>query len=102
PASIGVSAGLVYVPAKSGCECAFTSYLVPDVPIAPLPDNAFALTNSMPAKAKGACTPTFGGLKGALMQATAHKDANPTHKVNLVFATDGEAWTPYGCDAVSI
>lgn len=102
PASAGVSAGLVYVPALAGCECDFASYLVPDVPIAPLPTNAFALTNSMPAQALGACTPVYGGLKGALKAATAHQDAHPTHKVNLVFATDGEPWSKFGCSFVTI
>jgi hypothetical protein len=102
PASAGIGAGLVFVPTATGCECDFTSYMVLDAPIDSLPGNAFALTNAMPDDATGACTPTFGGLQGALMAATAHQDAHPTHRVNLVFATDGEPWTPWGCDPVTI
>jgi hypothetical protein len=102
PASAGINAGLVYVPALTGCECNSASYVVPDVPIDTLPGNAFALTNSMPAQAVGACTPTYGGLKGALTAAAAYQDSHPTHKVNLVFATDGEPWTKFGCNPVTI
>jgi hypothetical protein len=49
----------------------------------------------MPANATGGGTPTFAALEGAAFAACAHQDANPTHKVNIVLATDGD---PYGCD----
>jgi hypothetical protein len=100
PASEGVSAGLVFFPTvKPLSLCDETAYKILDVPIAPLPDNAFALTNSMPANATGSATPTFAVVKGALMAATAYQDAHPTHKVNLVLATDGN---PYGCDGAEM
>jgi hypothetical protein len=44
-------------------------------------------------------TPTYGALKGSLMAATAYQDAHPTHKVNLVLATDGD---PDGCDDATL
>jgi len=96
PASDGIGAGIVYFPTVKPADlCAVLSYKVLDVPIAPLPDNAFALTNSMPATWSWG-TPEHSGLKGALLAATAYQDAHPTHKVNVVIATDGDG--SYGCD----
>jgi hypothetical protein len=94
PASAGIGAGLVYFPSLKADSCAVASYVSLDVPIAPLPQNAFALTNSMPAEATGVGTPTYVALKGALTTATAYQDAHPTHKVIVVLATDGD---PFGC-----
>lgn len=89
PASVGIGAGIVYFPTEKDWDCNYKDYLGLKVPIAPLPGNAFALTNSMPAHATGNGTPTWAGLKGALMAATAYQDAHPTHKVIVVLATDG-------------
>jgi hypothetical protein len=94
PASAKIGAGLSYFPNYKAAACDPADYLVLDVPINVLPNNAFALTNSMPADATGASTPTFGALKGALMVATAYQDAHPAHKVIVVLATDGD---PNGC-----
>ena len=101
PVSAGISAGLVYFPTLKafGVACDETFYKILDVPIAPLPDNAFDLINSMPASPTGANTPTFTALNGALMAATAYQDAHPTHKVAVVLATDGD---PTGCEGVTI
>jgi len=94
PASAGIGAGLVYFPAQKPDVCNPITYAALDVPINVLPDNAFALTNSMPFDALGSNTPTYAGLKGALLSATAYQDAHPTHKVVAVLATDGD---PTGC-----
>ena len=105
PASAGISAGMVYFPTiKPFFEntCDTQLYKVLDVPIAPLPGNAFSLVNSFPADAVGAPSPLYAGLVGALQAATAQQDANPTHKVIVVMASDGGYNTcGYGIDAIS-
>jgi uncharacterized protein YegL len=98
PASANIGAGLVFFP-RSAWDCVTEHYKTLDVPIDLLPSHAFALTNALPADAKGTGTPTYGAIKGALMAATAHQDAHPTHKVILVLATDGD---PNGCADDSI
>lgn len=90
PASVNIGAGLVFFPNTKPNVCVPEDYQVLNVPISPLPVNAFALTNSLPEEAKGVGTPTFGALKGALKAATAYQDAHPTHKVIVVLATDGD------------
>lgn len=99
PASVKIGAGLSYFPNHKASSCIPEDYAVLDVPIDVLPDNAFALTNSMPADATGSTTPTYGALKGSLMAATAYQDAHPTHKVILVLATDGD---PNACGDTTI
>ncbi len=101
PASAYIGVGMVYYPNHKAATatCVPEDYQVLDVPINSLPANAFPLTNSMPADAKGNSTPTYGALKGALMAATAYQDAHPTHKVIVVLATDGE---PNACGATTI
>ena len=99
PASANIGAGLEYFPNHKALNCVSTDYETLDVPIDTLPNNAFALTNSIPADAKGVGTPTYGALTGALMAATAYQDAHPTHKVILVLATDGD---PNYCGNVTI
>lgn len=89
PASAKIGAGLVYFPNNNEDPCVPADYQTLDVPIAPLPGNAFNLTNSMPADATGTSTPTYGALKGALLAATSFQDAHPKRKVILVIATDG-------------
>jgi hypothetical protein len=101
PASAYIGAGLVYFPNHKAATatCVPEDYQTLDVPINVLPINAFPLTNSMPADAKGNSTPTYGALKGSLKAATAYQDAHPTHKVILVLATDGD---PNACGATTI
>ena len=100
PVSAGISAGMLYFPTLKpfGVACDVDFYKVLDVPIATLPGHAFALTNSMPASPTGGNTPTFAALNGALQAATAYQDLHPTHKVNVVLATDG---APAGCEDVT-
>lgn len=94
PLSDGINAGLVFSPTiKPGgpddpCNPLFYKSL--DVPIAPLPGNAFPLINGMPADALGYATPLYGALSGTLMAATAYQDAHPTHKVVVVMTGDGD------------
>ncbi len=99
PASTGISAGMVYFPPTKPDVCNPITYSTLDVAINVLPANAFELTNSIPFSPLGTSTPTYPGLKGALMAATAYQDTHPTHKVMLVIATDGD---PYGCEPTAI
>ena len=99
PASAKIGAGLVYFPNFKASTCVPEDYKTLDVPLNSLPNNAFLLTNSMPANATGTTTPTYGALKGALMAAAAYQDAHPTHKVAVVLATDGE---PNACGTTTI
>lgn len=99
PASTGISAGMVYFPPQNPDVCNPITYSTLDVPINSLPANAFDLTNSIPFSPLGSNTPTYPGLKGALMAATAYQETHPTHKVIVVLATDGD---PYGCEPTGI
>jgi Mg-chelatase subunit ChlD len=99
PASAGISAGLVFLPAQKPDVCNPASYSVLDVPIGVLPANAFELTNAIPFYPLGSSTPTWPALKGALMAATAYQDSHPSHKVVLVLATDGD---PTGCQPLDM
>ncbi|WP_437630330.1 VWA domain-containing protein [Sorangium sp. So ce854] len=74
-------------------------YAAPAVAITPLDDaSAAALVTSIAQKEPLGGTPTAGALAGALQQARAHAEANPTHRVVTVLATDG---MPTDCDPVS-
>lgn len=99
--SVNIGAGLSIFPNNKPPKetCVPEDYISLNVPIDVLPQNAFNLTNSLPAEAKGNSTPTYGALKGALMAATAHQDANPSHKVIVVLATDGD---PNSCGLTTI
>jgi hypothetical protein len=99
PASAKIGVGMSLFPGFEASNCVADDYKTLDVPIAVLPANSFALTNSLPADAKGTSTPTYPALQGTLLAATAYQDANPTHKVVVVLATDGD---PAGCENNSI
>jgi hypothetical protein len=94
PASAGINVGILYFPATNlgGLDdCDYTVYDDLIVPIAELPGNAPAMVASLDAENPlGGTTPIYGALKGALFAATAYQDANPTHKVITVFASDGD------------
>ncbi|WP_159397485.1 hypothetical protein [Sorangium cellulosum] len=80
-------------------SCTVEDYAAPAVSIAPL-DGARAevLVGSIGRKDPGGGTPTSAALAGALAQARAHAEANPTHRVVTVLATDG---MPTHCDPTS-
>ncbi|HSN97634.1 MAG TPA: vWA domain-containing protein [Candidatus Nanopelagicales bacterium] len=99
PASTGISVGLLYFPAVNlnGLDdCDKTLYDDLIVPIGELPMNAPALVSSLNMTSPGGLTPMYGAIEGTLFAATAYQDANPTHKVIVVFASDGD---PGGCSA---
>jgi len=94
PGSDGLNIGLLYFPVDSpadGLVCNHAHYDDLVVPIGQLPGNADTFVKSIDAEApNGGSTPMFGALEGALFAATAYKDENPSHKVILVFASDGD------------
>jgi Mg-chelatase subunit ChlD len=91
PTSAGMGVGLLLFPTMTlNDKCMSDTYKHLDVPIVPLPDNRFDLTNTFPDNATGSGTPLLPVLEGALQVATAHQDANPKHKVSVVLATDGD------------
>ena len=101
PDAVGVNMGILYFPIDNPPDnevCTYTHYNNLSVPIGELPANTPALVSSIAAEVpNGAGTPIYGALKGALFMATAHQAANPTHKVILVLASDGD---PNSCDGV--
>ncbi len=94
PASASIGAGMLFFP-FTAFDCDVDHYTTLTVPIGLLPANASALTSSFAAQPVGSGVPTYAALQGALMQATARKDANPTHKVLVVLAANGD---PDACD----
>ena len=99
PASAGIGVGLVYFPVDLANDCNFLDYQNLAVPLGELPGNAQPLIDSINVTSPNGGTPTYGALKGALFATTAYQDANPTHKVILVLATDGD---PTSCAETSI
>ncbi|HTN88162.1 MAG TPA: hypothetical protein VL242_30990 [Sorangium sp.] len=101
--SCGRGAGSCVKLTESECahpdSCNAEVYAQPDVPIAALDTaSAQALVASIAGKEPLGATPTAGALSGALAQARAHAEANPTHRVVTVLATDG---MPTECDPQS-
>ncbi len=106
PASAGIGIGIQYFPIPNidDSSCDAGTYAVPNDPNAPqsgvgvaialLPGNATAIVNSLSAHTPGGQTPTVAALSGALQYAEGWAAQNPTHKVMVVFATDGD---PHGC-----
>ena len=98
-ASAGIGVGLVYFPNDNADDCVYMDYANLDVAVGVLPGNAPALVTSIDGhSANGGLTPTHGALKGVLYAATSYQDANPTHKVVVVIATDGD---PTSCAETS-
>jgi hypothetical protein len=93
PASAGINVGLVLFPHEFPAldDCDYTAYDDLIVPIGELPQNAPAFSTALDiTDPLGGTTPIYGALKGALFAATSYQDANPAHKVIVVFASDGE------------
>ncbi len=97
-ASTGIGAGIAFfgIPTGTGDDssCTVADYAKPVVPIAALPGNAAKITTAISGESPSGNTPTEPALQGALNYAKAWAKAHPTHKVIVVFATDG---LPNGC-----
>lgn len=103
PKSAGIGAGIgffsVSVQGDGGdpqTSCDPADYATPAVGIAPLNGNAAAIVKAIGAVSPGGNTPTEPALQGAITYAESWATKNPTHKVIVVFATDG---LPNGCNS---
>lgn len=79
-----------------GNTCSANSYATPNVEIGPLSMTSQRLTTAINMQDPGGTTPTVPSLTAAITHATAWAKANPTHRVAVVYATDGQ---PNGCGA---
>ena len=95
PLNQGLGVGINFFPSQSNL-CNAATYVQPNVEIGTLPGAAKALDGAIMAQTPGGNTPTQPSLDGALQHASAWAKAHPTHKVAVVYATDGY---PKGCGA---
>jgi hypothetical protein len=93
PANSGLGMGITFFP-NSKTLCSANSYTTPNVEIGALPGAAKALDAAIGMQVPGGNTPTTDSLQGALDHAATWAQANPTHKVAVVYSTDGY---PNGC-----
>jgi len=75
--------------------CNANSYSRPNVEIGPLSMTAQPLTAAINQQRPGGTTPTVPSLTAAIEHATAWQTSHPTHRVAVVYATDGY---PKGCE----
>jgi hypothetical protein len=107
PKNQGLGVGIRFFPVQQGgggggrnnAVCTAASYLTPAVEIGQLPGNAALLTAAIDAQKPGGTTPTVPSLDAAIQHASAWAKANPTHRVAVVYATDGY---PKGCTGNTI
>ncbi|MFO0586960.1 MAG: VWA domain-containing protein [Polyangiaceae bacterium] len=86
--------------AGGGDSCNVADYAMADVEIAALnATQVNKLNTSINAHSPTTNTPTSAALQGAINHSKAWAQAHPTHKVAVVFATDGE---PTECDPMDI
>lgn len=95
PLNKGLGMGINFFPSQNNL-CNAATYVQPKVEIGTLPGAAMALDSAIMGQTPGGNTPTQPSLDGALQHAAAWATAHPTHKVAVVYATDGY---PKGCDA---
>jgi hypothetical protein len=95
PANAGLGVGIRFFPDTNDI-CNATVYQTPAVAIAPLPNAMLdmVINNQNP----GGSTPTVPSIQGALAYAKAYATMNPSHRVAVVYSTDGY---PQGCDATN-
>jgi hypothetical protein len=92
PAAAGIGVGIQYFGlgiAPASCDVA--QYANPEVPIAPLPGVAGAITASLAAHQPSSFTPTGPALEGALQYASGWAAAHPDRQTIVLLATDGYA-----------
>jgi hypothetical protein len=96
PSSAGIGVGLGFFTALTGNACAVGSYSTPNVPIAPLPGSAGAISMAIAGTAPSGNTPTVPALQGALAYAGTYTRSTPGRSAAVVFVTDG---LPNGCSS---
>jgi hypothetical protein len=99
PTNAGLGMGINFCPSTNqNTICNAATYVKPAAEIAALPGAAAALNMVIGAQTPGGNTPTEPSLNGALQHAAAWAKMNPTHRVAVVYSTDGY---PEGCDATN-
>ncbi len=98
PANAGLGVGIRFFPSRNNL-CNAASYVQPTQEIAQLPGAAQALDAAIAQQEPGGQTPTVPALDGAIQHAQAWATAHPTHRVAVVYSTDGY---PMGCNANTI
>jgi hypothetical protein len=95
PTNQGLGVGMNFFPSKDEQQiCNVSAYANPPVEIGPLSMTSAAITMNISAQTPGGQTPTVPSLQAAIQHATTWAKANPTHRVAVVYATDGY---PKGC-----
>jgi hypothetical protein len=97
PTSDGIGVGLGFFSLSSTglCDTA-TAYSTPAIPIAVLPGNALAVSNSIAATMPIGNTPTSPALQGAVLYAQKYVKDTPARYAAIVLVTDG---LPNGCNS---
>jgi hypothetical protein len=100
PANADLGMGIGFFPQGGGGRrnnqsCTAATYATPKVEIGPLASTSMMLNAAIDAQRPSGSTPTVPSLQGALQHASTWAVAHPTHRVAVVYATDGE---PQGCD----
>jgi hypothetical protein len=92
-AADGIGVGMQYfglgdIPVLSSCDVA--DYVNADVEIAPLPQNAQPILDSLGRHGPATTTSTAPALQGAVQHAQTWKGQNPGHTVAVILVTDGQ------------
>lgn len=90
----GMGFGLDYLPDDGAADCSIASYESMAVPVAILPANADQVVKSLAAHKPEGITPTYPGLRGAVVYARTLRLADPKRDVVVAIVTDGD---PEGC-----
>jgi hypothetical protein len=103
PNNADLGMGIGFFPAgssgrRNNQSCTAATYAMPNVEIGPLATTSMMLDTAIDAQMPNGDTPTVPSLQGALEHATAWAMAHPTHRVAVVYATDGD---PSGCDSTN-
>ena len=97
PKNQGLGVGLRFFPSRNNA-CNANSYARPNVEIGPLSMTSQPLTSAIDMQMPGGTTPTVPSLTAAIDHATAWAKSHPTHRVAVVYATDGQ---PNGCGSTN-
>lgn len=96
PRSNGIGVGIGYFgymqPGNTSCDP--SDYDNAAVGIAPLPDNANPIMNSLNAAVPTGETPTGAAIRGACLYASQWQSSNPGHSVVVLLVTDGVPEAP--------
>lgn len=102
PKNQGLGVGMRFFPTQGrqiNNICSVNAYLTPAVEVGPLPGSSMSLVTAIDMQAPGGTTPTVPSLTAAVQHATTWAKAHPTHRVAVVYATDGY---PRGCTGNTI